>query len=364
MEPKWPAESLQALYDVLQAERETEDPDDLPGRFAAILRHAFRARSARVHLLGYGKAAGLARRRYIEAGSEAGRLILDPKMRSRHGSYWSVPFFSGRRIAGVVQLGFNRACRWQRHELRLIDAIAQRCLAAVERSRMTRDLAAREQEVRRLAKQVTRIEEEERRRISRELHDETGQSLLFIRLQLERMERRVPELSEVRQVVERTIGEIRRVIASLSPAVLEQLGLAAAVRQLTDRFRELYPARVSLRMPALGRYARDTETMAYRLLQECYQNIAKHSGASRVKVCLHAADEYLELSVSDDGAGFDLQSAAAKKNSFGLTGMKERVALLGGEFRIKSAPGLGTSVRIRLPVTTQEHGENSSIPYR
>src|SRR5207244_13289380 len=117
--------------------------------------------------------------------------------------------------------------------------------------------------------------EAERRRISRELHDEAGQSLLLARLELEMLERRAEpvwegraKLAETRAVVERTIVEIRRILAALSPAVLEQLGLAAAVRQLTNHFRALCPARVTLRIALGRRLDRGIETVAYRLVQE------------------------------------------------------------------------------------------------
>src|SRR5205814_8237522 len=138
-----------------------------------------------------------------------------------------------------------------------------------------------------------------RRRLSRELHDEAGQSLLLARLDLEMLERSAPadwigraKLADTRSVIEPTIVEIRRILAALSPAVLEQLGLSAAVRQLTTRLREICPARVTLRID-VRRLDGNVETVAYRLLQECYHNIARHSGASHVKVSLRSTDCFL-----------------------------------------------------------------------
>ena len=335
-------ELIQAFYELLQAELEIQNPDKLPERFAAIAGQAVGAQAAEFHDLGNHKPPGLNRQRHIEAGKDSECLILDAAMRGRYRAYWSVPV-SVRSRAGVMQLGFEQPRRWHAGELQLLKAATQRCLAVIER----RDLV-----------------EEERRRLRRELHDGAGQSLLFIKLELERLEKSMPEISGIRREVEQTIMEIRRIVRSLGPAALESMGLTAAIRQLAESFRQAYPAEFDLRLPELGRHSRETETVAYRFVQECFQNIAKHSRASKVKLSVLEADKFLELSVSDDGAGFDWKTAAGGKNSFGLKGMRERAALLGGKFRIRSAPGLGTSVRIRLPVSTQNHGENSNIPDR
>jgi len=218
------------------------------------------------------------------------------------------------------------------------------------------DLARREQQVRELGEHMMQIEEEERRRISRELHDEAGQSLLCIRLKLELLGKAAPAdlrrpLAETRELTERTIGEIRRIIAALSPAVLEQLGLAAALRQMANRFRGVYPGRVRLHLPArLAELPRETAIAAFRLIQECFNNIAKHSQASTVNLSLHSTDRVLRLNVDDDGIGFEVKTALEKQGSFGLTGMRERVALLGGKLEIVSRPRRGTRISVELPI--------------
>ena len=153
----------------------------------------------------------------------------------------------GGRTAGVMQFGFINAYEWLPREQELLAAAAERCLMAAEKARLMEDLAQREEQVRRLAEHMLHVEEMERRRISRELHDEAGQSLLCIRLQLELLEQAMPEkelawrakLGEARDLTEHTILEMRRLIAALSPAVLEQLGLGAALRQLVNRFQRL-----------------------------------------------------------------------------------------------------------------------------
>jgi signal transduction histidine kinase len=192
-------------------------------------------------------------------------------------------------------------------------------MRAAEKARLVEDLARREEQIRHLSEHMMQVEEEERRRISRELHDEAGQSLLCIRLKLEMMGMTAPEnlrgpITETRELTEQTIAGIRRTIAALSPALLEQLGLAAALRQMAHRFRDIYPGRVRLHLPARrDPFPRECETAAFRLAQECFHNIAKHARASTVNLSLESSDGILRLNVEDDGVGFDMNAARGKK---------------------------------------------------
>ncbi len=194
-----------------------------------------------------------------------------------------------------MQFAFLKAYEWLPREQELLAAAAERCLMAAEKARLMEDLARREEQVRRLAEHMLHVEEMERRRISRELHDEAGQSLLCIRLQIELIEQSLPEsehewrakLGEARDLTERTILEMRRLIAALSPAVLEQLGLGAALRQLINRFQRLNPCRIKLAAFEDGRrLPQQTEVIAYRLVQECFNNIGKHAHAAQVNISL------------------------------------------------------------------------------
>jgi two-component system, NarL family, sensor histidine kinase DegS len=142
--------------------------------------------------------------------------------------------------------------------------------------------------------------------------------------------------------------------------VLEQLGLGAALRQLVNRFRRLHPMRVRLSLGRLGRLPQQTEVILYRLVQECCNNIGKHSAATSVNISVSSTDGKVRLAVEDNGVGFQVDEALARRDSFGISGMRERVALLGGQFEVTSYPvgigskgkrrGRGTRISISLPI--------------
>jgi signal transduction histidine kinase len=296
-------------------------------------------------------------------------LVLDRGWAKTYEVVWSIPLLMDGEHLGVMQFAFDRQVEWLPRDEDFLTAAGERCLVAAEKQRLVEHLAAREQQIRDLAERMLHVEEEERRRISRELHDEAGQSLVCIRLQIEMLEQSLPEdaaewrskLAEARDLTEKTILDMRRLIADLSPAVLEQLGLGAALRQLVTRFRRSYPCQVNLKIGNFDGLPKKLEIIVYRLVQECCTNIAKHSSATRVNILVSSADGVLRLQVRDNGVGFKM---ADRKESFGLSGIRERVALLGGKFEAVSYPRnggdtnkarrTGTEIRIELPIALEE----------
>ena len=132
--------------------------------------------------------------------------------------------------------------------------------------------------------------------------------------------------------------------------MLERLGLEPALRHLITRFGRIHAAHLQTRISVLsGQLSRETQEVIYRVTQECLQNIAKHSQATQVNLSLHSADKKIRLSIADNGAGFCAETAGRKPMSFGMAGMRERAALLGGTLAVLSAPGKGTSVVLELP---------------
>ena len=391
----------QAFYELFRVELESRNLDELLKRFLETLVHVCQADAGHLYLLNdqrnawdlrakaetHGSEHGalaevhnrpamvaqLSKSRQLDPRNGSSHLLLEPAWKDRFQMCWSIPLAANGRTEGVMQFAFSKPYEWLPREQELLAAAAERCLMAAEKARLMEHLAAREEQIRQLAEHMLHVEEIERRRISRELHDEAGQSLLCIRLQMELLEQALPvehsdwiaKLREARDLTERTILEMRRLIAALSPAVLEQLGLAAALRQLVNRFRRLHPCRVRLQVSRLRRLPQHTEIILYRLVQECCNNIAKHSGASNVNISVSSADGWVRLAVEDNGVGFNVEEALARKDSFGLSGMRERVALLGGTFGVQSYPrngkpapdrkkkGRGTRISITLPVAQE-----------
>ena len=358
-----------ALLDLFRDELAGGGPLPLLGRFLSTLTLFCRAVRGRLYLFdegsgdwtahrGDGRSAAEAHYRLTPGanrqmsdfldlgglGANAG-CVVDPAWLARYPSCWSVPLLDGEKLAGVFQFAFSKPYPCLPRERELLAAAAERCSLAMEKARLVRDLAASEGRVRHLARRMIQVEETERRRISRELHDEAGQSLLCIRLQLEMLERSGPalppaalrrQLTSIRGLAERSIVETRRLIAALSPAVLEQLGLGTAIRQLVQRLRQVFPGKVSFRTGDLGVLAPEIESMIYRVVQECCHNAMRHSSASAVNVSLERADNTIRVEVQDDGVGFDVAAALRREGSYGLSGIQERVSLLGGVMEVES----------------------------
>jgi signal transduction histidine kinase len=206
-----------------------------------------------------------------------------------------------------------------------------------------------------------RAMEEERSHWARELHDETLQGLGALRVLLSSARRSEdPEALDkaLQQAIDQVTAEVqslRALITDLRPAALDEIGLQPALEGLLEQRRAQTSLEITSRIElhyeageAPERLARDIETAVYRLVQEALTNVAKHARAKRVNIAVVEDERRVNVSVEDDGIGFDLKGDSS---GFGLTGMRERIALAGGELTIESEPGRGTSVSAWLPVT-------------
>jgi two-component system sensor histidine kinase UhpB len=201
-------------------------------------------------------------------------------------------------------------------------------------------------------------QEDERRRIARELHDQLGQQLTALRLTLETLKAWSVERPELRTQVE-TLQELAQQLDQdiafrvweLRPAVLEGLGLAAALTEYAGNWSKRFGIRAELHMsrPTDERLAPEMETTIYRFAQEALNNVVKHARADRVDIVLERTHEHVSLIVEDNGIGFN-PSDVQNREGFGLIGMRERAALAGADFLIESAPGSGTTIILRVPV--------------
>jgi signal transduction histidine kinase len=220
----------------------------------------------------------------------------------------------------------------------------------------------------RLLEQVMTAQEDERRRIARDLHDEVGQSLTSLLIGLRTMRERpsggVDEqrVGDLHAVAAAALDEVRRLARGLRPATLDDLGLAAALERYTADYAQAtgVPVRLEAAEGDLGRLPGAVETALYRIVQEALTNVSKHAAARNVRVAVARRAATVEVVVEDDGRGFDAAAVLCRPPAarLGLTGLRERAALLGGEAAITSAPGRGTRVTVRIPLTGGDHGQD------
>jgi PAS domain S-box-containing protein len=237
------------------------------------------------------------------------------------------------------------------------------CLIASDLSetkRAEQELRASSEQLRSLAAHLLTVREEERTSISREVHDELGQSLTAVKLDLAWLVRRVPrENSEMlerirstRQLAKRLIQDVRRISTALRPGILD-MGLAAAVEWQVQEFQARTGIQCNLRLLTQAAFAPDVSTVLFRILQESLTNVARHAKATRTEVVLQKRGDRLVLWIHDNGRGFDLADSSLSQ-SLGLLGMRERAAILRGQVNISSARGKGTTVAAWIPFPPPE----------
>ena len=214
-------------------------------------------------------------------------------------------------------------------------------------------------QLKRLSSQVLDAQEEERKRIARELHDDTIQLLTLLLLRLKMLERaKSPEelrerCSHLTELAAGAVDSLRRMAFELRPAALEDLGLPAAVRWYADEFAAPRGLLVEVQSSGMRtRLSPQAELGLYRVVQEALVNVTKHSGARRASVTLQQDNDGVCVLVEDDGCGFDVNEvAASRERGLGLFGMRERVTLLGGTLHIDSQPQRGTQITLKVPIT-------------
>ncbi len=223
----------------------------------------------------------------------------------------------------------------------------------------TREVQAAHDRIQQLVQQVITAQEEERRRVARELHDEAGQALIGIKLNLQVLARKIPpELSELRaeadrlrQQVNDAAERLHALSGGLRPPTLDELGLEPALRRLASDFEQNTSLLVHLEAAELiARLPQPVEIVCYRIAQEALTNVARHADANQAWIALIQQESQLSLSIKDDGRGFDPASLHTRRDGLGLLGMRERAAMLGGQLEIVSAPGQGTRLTITVPL--------------
>ncbi len=275
------------------------------------------------------------------------------------GYFWQVPAHLGHAGAGYFSSVMAFACFLS---VAIGHALSQQVRQSFFLARRLAENArvldarvqARTQEIRALLTHVVEAREDERARISREVHDELGQLLGGAALSLDRAraladdsERRT-ELARAREIVSRAMGAVRTVVTELRPRLLDDMDLAAAVEWLVREHEQSTGVDCAWTIDVdTARVAAPHATVLFRVLQEALTNSARHARADSVTVLLDGTDDEVSLDVRDDGVGF--APGAPGLRAFGLRGMHERARALGGTLRVESAPGVGTRVRLTLP---------------
>lgn len=279
-------------------------------------------------------------------------LVLGLLLAYALASFLSKPLSNLAQAARAVGSGDFRwqAPLWARDEIGALGTAF---------NEMSKELKHKEDMRAQLLAKVIQAQEEERKRIARELHDEAGQALTSIMMDLSQLRDTLPSdatqaierVSRSRLVAEQTLAYLRKLIYELRPEVLDELGLVAAIRSYVKNRLQVENTKVNLtfrklhvRLPAV------VETTLFRIIQEAITNIIRHSHGKMIDIEIEAEDTAVIATIKDDGIGFDVEMALADEKSFGLRGMQERVAIVGGELEIESKVGQGTRLIIHLPL--------------
>ncbi len=281
-------------------------------------------------------------------------------------AYISIPMKSQNKVLGTLSLASYTPNRFEPETVRLLVAVGEAMGIAVENARGAQSLEEANKIREQLLEKLISAQEEERRRIARELHDEASQSLAALALNLEGIADTLPtRYRDIRQKIDilkeqaiHTLGGLRNLALELRPSALDDLGLSMAVDWYAKDF--LAKRGLDVKIEVIGpktKLPSYTETMLFRIIQEALTNIVKHAEASKVRVQLRLSDSAAIVQVEDNGKGFDMEATLSKESirrNLGIHGMAERATLLGGTFTIQSQPGQGTSLHVEVPLMKED----------
>ena len=291
-------------------------------------------------------------RTYAEKDDELlrhpGRQVYDWRVKRKNGEIRDVVFYKGTfedaqgAVAGIIGV----------------------VLDTTERAQAERRLREAHDRLRALSGRLVEIQEVERRRIARELHDEIGQALTGVKLMLDTIpvglsRKGARSVAEAQELVDDLMKRVRELSLELRPQMLDDLGLLPALLWHIERFTAQTNIAVDFSHAGLGgRFAPNIETAAYRIVQEALTNVARHAGVGSVYVRVAVDGERLVVSVADEGKGFDLEAADAESQTCGLAGMRERAEALAGHLLLRTAPEQGTFLTVALPLSQDDGGSH------
>lgn len=259
------------------------------------------------------------------------------------------PLIAEGKMIGVTIVASQTGREFTQDDLDLLRVVADRVAPAIERARLMERLRAGRERLELLSRRLLNVQEEQRRRVAIELHDELGQILTALKIDLDS---KPPKIEDAVKSIDIAMQTVRDLALELRPAMLDDLGLAAALRWYADRFAQQTGVAVHNGIEDIPNLAFEVATSCFRVAQEALTNIARHASARNVWLTLHGNASGVELTIRDDGAGFDAEAArnrAAQGGSVGLVSMQERASLAGGSIEIRSKAGEGTEIRARFP---------------
>jgi signal transduction histidine kinase len=280
---------------------------------------------------------------------------LSDELQKPAGRHITIPLGADGGVQGLMVLMVPPNRFLAPADVELLTAMGEQIGLAIDRARAYDELRAKEEARGQLVRQLITAQEDERRRIARELHDETGQALTALVVNLDFLVRHPVDettqrkrLEGVRDMAETTLAEVRRVIHEMRPSVLDDLGLEAAIRWLVKKY-EPSGLNASVDVKGLeGRLPGHIETTVFRMVQEACTNTVKHANAKSLQVRVIRQGDRIAVDVVDDGQG--MAKPTGRSAGIGLAGLRERVALAGGTLTIASEPGQGTRLHAELPV--------------
>jgi PAS domain S-box-containing protein len=275
-------------------------------------------------------------------------------------SYVEVPLVAQGELVGVLNLAADSPDAFAPEHVAIAREVAASLAVAIQQARLFEQVRDGRERLQNLSRQLVEAQETERRHLARELHDEIGQTLTVLKIELQAIQR-LPDtlplasyLEESIGIAEQTLQRVRNLSLDLRPSLLDDLGLVPALRWYVDRQARRVGFAAQFAADQLEeRLPEDVEITCFRVVQEALTNVVRHAQAQRVSVDLRRRGADLQVLICDDGMGFDVQKTlqrAARGASLGLLGMQERVLLVGGQIEIESAPQRGTEIRVRFPI--------------
>lgn len=312
----------------------------------------------------------------VEDASRDARLTREVVKREGIQAGLIVPLKAKGKVVGTLTVAMHGSRQFVNEEIELLTTIGSQIGIAIENARLYQNERLMSEQIAKDAikekkmqeslrfylQQVTRAQEEERKRIARELHDDTAQELVALSRRLDSFissakslsEQDISFLEELRKRADSILDGVRRFAQDLRPSMLDDLGLVPALEWLTSDLSRHFGITIGMGLVgSVHRFPSETELVLFRVAQEALRNVCKHSGASRAWVTMEFGENKVTMTIKDNGKGFELPERVgdlAKSGKLGLAGMQERIQLIDGKLTLHSNPGEGTAVTVAVPI--------------